>query len=73
MPALFGYLCALCLLLGGGYGALSWLAAPEPAHVVRRHQRQSPGPMMRKQKFLSYASEFIKRQHRCGDFFRCQR
>ena len=36
MPALFGYLCALCLLLGGGYGALSWLAAPEPAHVVTK-------------------------------------
>jgi hypothetical protein len=36
MPALFGYLCALCLLLGGGYGALSWLTAPEPAHVVTK-------------------------------------
>ncbi len=36
MPALFGYLCALCLLLGGGYSALSWLAAPEPAHVATK-------------------------------------
>jgi hypothetical protein len=52
MPALFGYLCALCLLLGGGYGALSWLAAPETAHVVtktpkskqRSHEAQAAVP-----------------------------
>jgi hypothetical protein len=34
MPALFAYICALCVLLGGGYGALNWLAAPEPAYIV---------------------------------------
>ena len=33
MPALFAYLIAVGLLLGGGYGALSWLAAPEPEPV----------------------------------------
>jgi len=36
MPALFAYLIAVGLLLGGGYGALSWLAAPEPVKVVAR-------------------------------------
>jgi hypothetical protein len=30
---LFAYLIAVGLLLGGGYGALSWLAAPEPEPV----------------------------------------
>jgi hypothetical protein len=30
MPALLAYLIAVGLLLGGGYIALSWLAAPEP-------------------------------------------
>jgi hypothetical protein len=36
MPALFAYLIAVGLLLGGGYGALNWLAAPEPVKVVER-------------------------------------
>jgi hypothetical protein len=36
MPALFAYLIALCLLLGGGYGALNWLAAPEPVKVAAK-------------------------------------
>jgi hypothetical protein len=36
MPALFAYLIAVGILLGGGYGALSWLAAPEPVKVVAR-------------------------------------
>jgi hypothetical protein len=36
MPALFAYLIAVGLLLGGGYGALSWLAAPEPVKVSAR-------------------------------------
>jgi hypothetical protein len=34
MPALFAYLIAVGLLLGGGYGALTWLAAPEPVKVA---------------------------------------
>jgi hypothetical protein len=46
MPALFAYLVAVGLLLGGGYGALSWLAAPEPVKVAkakpRSHYRASP-------------------------------
>jgi hypothetical protein len=36
MPALFAYLVAIGLLLGGGYGALTWLAAPEPLKVVTK-------------------------------------
>jgi hypothetical protein len=36
MPALFTYLIAIGLLLGGGYGALTWLAAPEPMKVVAK-------------------------------------
>jgi cytoskeletal protein RodZ len=43
MPALFAYLIALGLLLGGGYGALSWLAAPEPVKVVAK-ARPTPRP-----------------------------
>ncbi|MDB5611738.1 MAG: hypothetical protein JWP25_8638 [Bradyrhizobium sp.] len=41
MPALFAYLVAVGLLLGGGYGALSWLAAPEP---VKMAARAKPAP-----------------------------
>jgi hypothetical protein len=36
MPALFAYLIAVGLLLGGGYGALSWLAEPERPKVVAK-------------------------------------
>jgi hypothetical protein len=36
MPALLAYLVALGLLLGGGFGALTWLAAPEPLRVVTK-------------------------------------
>jgi hypothetical protein len=36
MPALFGYLVVIGLLLGGGYGALNWLVAPEPAKVASK-------------------------------------
>lgn len=36
MPALFAYLIAVGLLLGGGYGALSWLAAPDPVKLSAR-------------------------------------
>jgi hypothetical protein len=43
MPALFAYLIALGLLLGGGYGALSWLAAPEPVKVVAK-AKPTPRP-----------------------------
>ena len=36
MPALFAYLVAVTLLLGGGYGALTWLAAPEPVKIAAK-------------------------------------
>lgn len=36
MPALFAYLLALCLLLGGGYGALNWLGEAEPVKVAAK-------------------------------------
>ena len=42
MPALFAYLIAVGLLLGGGYGALSWLAAPEPVKVVAAKAKPKP-------------------------------
>jgi hypothetical protein len=44
MPALFVYLIAVGLLLGGGYGALSWLAAPEPVKVVAAKANAKPNP-----------------------------
>ncbi len=42
MPALFAYLIAVGLLVGGGYGALSWLAAPEPVKVVAKAKPKPP-------------------------------
>jgi hypothetical protein len=43
MPALFAYLVAIGLLLGGGYGALTWLVAPEPLKVViKARPKQAP-------------------------------
>jgi hypothetical protein len=42
MPALFAYLIAVGLLLGGGYGALSWLAAPQPVQVAAKVKQKSP-------------------------------
>jgi hypothetical protein len=42
LPALFAYLIAVGLLLGGGYGALSWLAAPEPVTVAAKAKPKSP-------------------------------
>ena len=44
MPALFVYLIAVALLLGGGFGALSWLAAPEPVKVVAKATPKPPPP-----------------------------
>ncbi|MGZ5874604.1 MAG: hypothetical protein ACXWKP_21095 [Bradyrhizobium sp.] len=44
MPALFAYLIAVGLLLGGGYGALSWLAAPEPVKVAAKAKPKRPPP-----------------------------
>jgi hypothetical protein len=34
MPALLAYVLAVGLFLGAGYGALTWLAAPEPVEVA---------------------------------------
>ncbi len=48
MPALLTYLIALCFLIGGGYGALNWLAAPDlPAVAARaspKAKSMSPPP-----------------------------
>lgn len=44
MPALFAYLIAVALLLGGGYGALNWLATPEPVKVVAKAKPAPPPP-----------------------------
>lgn len=42
MPALFAYMIAVGLLIGGGYEALSWLAAPEPVKVAARVKAKPP-------------------------------
>jgi hypothetical protein len=42
MPVLFAYLIAVGLLLGGGYGALNWLAAPELIKVVAKAKPKAP-------------------------------
>jgi hypothetical protein len=42
MPALFAYIVAVGLLLGGGYGALNWLAAPEPTKLVAKAKPKPP-------------------------------
>jgi len=44
MPALVIYLMALCLLLGGGYSALNWLAAPAPAIIVKTAKQRTTAP-----------------------------
>src|SRR3954469_17749604 len=42
MPALFGYLIALSILLGGGYAGLQWLAAPDPRPAKPVAHRSAP-------------------------------
>src|SRR5215212_7890353 len=44
MPALFGYLVALSILLGGGYAGLQWLATPDPRPAVKpaAHSKNVP-------------------------------
>jgi hypothetical protein len=42
MPALFAYLIAVGSVLGGGYDALIWLAAPEPVKVVVKAKPKQP-------------------------------
>ena len=44
MPALFAYLIALCFLVGGGYGALDWLAAPEPVKLAAKAGQKVKAP-----------------------------
>ena len=49
MPALFAYLVALGLLLGGGYGAMNWLAAPAPVSAAAKARPKAvlPSPQLR--------------------------
>jgi hypothetical protein len=44
MPALFGYLVAVSLLLGGAYAGLQWLSAPEafPTEKTAAHNSNAP-------------------------------
>ena len=42
MPVRFAYLIAVGLLLGGGYGALNWLAAPEPIKAAAKAKPKPP-------------------------------
>ena len=44
MPALFAYLIAVALLLGGGSGAQNWLATPEPVEVVAKTRQPASLP-----------------------------
>jgi hypothetical protein len=44
MPALFTYLIVIALLIGGGYGGLSWLAAPEPTKIASAAPQKPPPP-----------------------------
>jgi hypothetical protein len=55
MPALFGYLVALALLLGGGYAGLQWIASPDD---VSTHQRIGEKPTARNVPRKSEKSEF---------------
>jgi hypothetical protein len=44
MPALLAYIVAVAIFLGGGYGALNWLAGPpEPAGIAAK-ARHAPRP-----------------------------
>jgi hypothetical protein len=42
MPALFVYIIAVVVLLGGGYAGLQWLAEPEPVRVATHAGKESP-------------------------------
>jgi hypothetical protein len=44
MPALFGYLVAVSILLGGAYAGLEWLSTPQgiPAEKTATHARNTP-------------------------------
>lgn len=44
MPALFGYLVAVSLLLGGGYAGLQWLSAPEAFRTEKTAAHNSNAP-----------------------------
>jgi len=43
MPALFAYVLAVAIFLGGGYGALNWLAGAEPVKVAAK-AKHAPRP-----------------------------
>jgi hypothetical protein len=45
MPAFFAYLIAVGLLVGGGYGALNWLAEPATVKVVAKAKPRPPSPV----------------------------
>lgn len=56
---LSAYLIAVALLLGGGYGALSWLATPEPLKVMAKatpKPRAEAPPAEAKQDSLAVAT-----------------
>jgi hypothetical protein len=54
MPALFGYVFAVLVLLGGGYAGLQWLAEPLP---VPSHSPVAGGKLSSKNKTLAQKSE----------------
>jgi hypothetical protein len=44
MPALFGYLVAVSMLLGGAYAGLQWLSAPAPAPAEKSAAHSNDAP-----------------------------
>jgi len=58
MPALFGYLVALVLLLGGGYAGLHWLASPDDVSIHRRIGEKQTARNVPKKTEQSEQSEF---------------
>jgi len=42
MPALLGYILAVAIFVGGGYGALSWLAGPPEQPSIAAKARHAP-------------------------------
>jgi hypothetical protein len=48
MPALFAYIIAVVVLVGGGYAGLQWLAEPEPVPVATHAGKQSSKELSKK-------------------------
>jgi hypothetical protein len=63
MPALFAYLIAVGIFLWGGYGALSWLAAPEPVKVVTKAKPKPPPLYEASSEAMSFETSSLASDH----------